>query len=125
MYKILVINEEYKHIPQSVLKTIALSQVADFKTVDFAMMCTIKNIKPKPGVQRWQYRKLQADRMCAIYPSEYTTAKMLGLTGLPDIEADNQPSSWNATKAYIKHMYGETYAKGFERADYPKLRKAA
>jgi len=96
-----------------------------FELVDFQTMCSIKNIKPKLGGQRWQYKRLQADRMSAIYPSRETVAEMLGVPNLPNIDADIQPSNWNATMLYIERMYGKEYAKGFERADYPKLRKAA
>lgn len=107
MYKILL-RELNKHI-----------------TVDFAELCRIKNIKPKLGIQRWQFKRLQADRISAKYPSRYETAQMFGFYDLPDVDADEQPSSWIATKTYIERMYGLEYAKGFERADYPKLKKAA
>ena len=103
---------------------ILLKGATEYLTVTFAEMCSIKNIKPKLGVHAWKYSKLQRNRLNTNYPCAELVANWFGLKALPLDEFD-QPSSWSATVKYIETMYGAEYAKGFERADYPKLRKAA
>jgi len=99
-------------------------ELNEHKTVTFAEMCSIKNIKPKLGRFSRSLRTAQGDRMKRNYPCADLVANWFGLKALPLPEFD-QPSSWNATVKYIETMYGAEYAKGFERADHAPLRKAA
>lgn len=93
--------------------------------VDFKTMCAIKNIKPKIGQVRRIFKSKQRDRINDQYLSPYKVAEFFNLDAMPAPEADYQPSSWYATHAYIKAMYGETYAKSFTPAGYEYLALAA
>lgn len=114
MYKILTgITENYYGV-----------QTSHFKTVNYSDMCNIKNIKPKLGVKKWAYSLLQSNRISTAYPNSLLVANWFGLRDMPVDDCD-QPSDWDVTMKYIVSMYGEYYARSFERADYPELRKAA
>jgi hypothetical protein len=99
-------------------------ELNEHKTVTFAELCSTKNIKPKLGFFKRVLNVRQGDRVSTAYPCTELVANWFGLKDLPLDEFD-QPSSWSATVKYIETMYGAEYTKGFERADYPKLRKAA
>lgn len=103
---------------------ILIQELNKHYTVDFKGLCKMKKIAPKLGFYKRSMRVKQGDRMSNAYPSESLVANWFGLKALPVDECD-QPSNWQVTMKYITEMYGKEYAKGFERADYPELRKAA
>jgi hypothetical protein len=98
-------------------------------TANFNDVLAAKGMTKLPSLKR-VYRTGVKDRMCYVFPCYAAVAKMLGVTAWPAGKStwddfETVSSSWQSTMEYITAMYGKKYAQGFERADYPQLRKAA
>ena len=109
---------------------ILIQELNKHYTVDFKGLCKMKKIAPKLGFYKRSIRAKQSDRMSNAYPSFYEVAKWLNVKHWPSGRStwddfETVSSSWDSTMKYIETMYGKEYAKGFERASYPELRKAA
>lgn len=89
----------------------------DYLTVDYLGLCKVKGLKPIVNPSKPRYKTIQADRISNIYPSKTVVAGFFNLQALPDSELP-QPSSKDATIAYIERMYGIRAYKRNGRVEY-------
>lgn len=74
-----------------------------FETSDINEVLAIKGLKAVPKGKR-RLVPLQADRISSNYPTRYEVASLFKMLDLPGEDKD-QPSSPEATVAYIKRVY--------------------